>query len=299
MLAPIDKISNRGNDILQIEITRKCSLYKCSNCSRGLPFRRDAIEMSLDVFREAVLSLEGWSGVVSLFGGNPPNHSRFPEICGILAEHVPPHRRGLWANDLMEHGKIAAETFGRGRLNLNAHADARAAAEIDRWFPGKLIEKSRKEPAQHGAILVDRRDVGVSDGDWEVMRENCDINRHWSGILVERDGRPYGYFCEIASALDGIRRENHGVLAEPGWWRWKMDRFEHQVRNCCDRGCGVPLRMKGHLDREDTYDVSPSWAATIAAHGRRVPVKIAVHDSLSHEERSRELTDYLRLRTAR
>lgn len=294
MLAPIDKVSNRGNDIMQIEITRKCSLFSCSNCTRLLPFRRDTIEMSLDVFREAVLSLEGWPGIVALFGGNPCNHSRFPEICGILAELVPAARRGLWANDLMEHGTVAAETFSKGRLNLNAHADENAAAVIDRWFPGKLAPRSRKQPAWHGAIMVDRRDFGISDDDWEAIREGCDINREWSGIIVERDGRPYGYFCEVASAIDGVRRENHGVLAEPGWWRAGMDRFESQVRNCCDRGCGVPLRIKGHLDRDDVYDVSPSWIEAATAR-KQSAVDLALHETRP-SERSQSLVDYMRLR---
>lgn len=295
MLAPIDKIELGGNDIMQIEICRKCSIFSCSNCTRLLPFRRDAIEMSLDCFREAVLSLEGWPGVISCFGGNPCNHSQFPEICEILAELVPPERRGLWANDLMEHGEIASKTFGRGRLNLNAHADAAAAAEIDRWFAGRLIEKSRREPAWHGGLLLDRRDYGISDEEWKPLREGCDINRHWSGIIVEREGRPWGYFCEIASALDGVRQENHGVLAEPGWWRWKMDRFEHQVRQCCDRGCGVPLRAKGHLDRDDVYDVSPSWLPAVTAR-KQSAVDLAVHEALP-DDRSASLVDYMRLRS--
>lgn len=297
MLSPNDKLRSGGNDIMQIEITRKCSIFSCSNCTRALPFRRDTIEMRLDVFREAVISLSGWPGIVSCFGGNPPNHSRFPEVCAILAELVPPKRRGLWANDLMEHGAIARETFREGRLNLNAHADERAAAEIDRWFPGRLIEKSRKEPAWHGGLLVDRRDYGISDGDWETIRENCDINRHWSGIIVERDGRPWGYFCEVASALDGVRLENHGVHAEPGWWRSGMDRFQHQVRGCCDRGCGVPLRMKGHLDRDDVYDVSPSWVEAATAR-KQSAVDLAIHETLP-DERSASLVDYMRLRQKR
>ncbi len=297
MKAPIDKLLNGGNDIMQIEICRKCSLFTCSNCTRGLVFRRDTIEMSPEVFRAAVLSLEGWGGIVSLFGGNPTNHSRFPEICAILAELVPMERRGLWANDLAEHGALCREVFyPHARFNLNAHADTEAAAEIERWLPGKLIRASRNRPAWHGPVLMDRRDYGIDDGRWTALREDCDINRHWSGIIVERDGSPYGYFCEVASTLDGIRLENHGVPAEPGWWRHGMEHFEHQVRHCCDRGCGVPLRLKGHLDRDDTYDVSPSWRDELAKLGRKVPVAVVTHDELP-TERAGILTDYMRLRS--
>src|SRR5688572_748232 len=116
MLAPIDKINRGGNDILQIEITRKCDLYACSNCTRALPFRHDAWEMSLDVFTTAVDSVLEWRGIVALFGGNPMAHSRIDEVCAILAERIPPNRRGLWTNNLLGKGELAQRVFGKGRL---------------------------------------------------------------------------------------------------------------------------------------------------------------------------------------
>lgn len=255
MKAPTDK----PNDTIQIIVTRSCNLFFCSNCTQLLPFRTDAKHMSLSVFRQAVESLTDWPGIVGVFGGNPCTHPQFPELCAIISDLIPPHRRGLWTNDLLEHGEIAARTFNKGRLNLNAHADEAAAAEIDKWFPGRLIESSRKRPSWHSPILMDRRDIGMSDEQWVEAREQCDINQRWSAAIREYDGQAVGYFCEVAAALDGVRGENHGIPVVPGWWRWKMDRFEEQVNQCCDRGCGVPLKGLGHLDRDDTYDVTEAW----------------------------------------
>lgn len=155
-------------------------------------------------------------------------------------------------------------------------------------------------PAQHGPIMMDRQDYGISDADWIAMREACDINVHWSSAIVQRDGKPYAYFCEVAGALDGIRGENFGIPAVPGWWRWKMDRFESQVRNCCDRGCGVPLRLKGHLDTQDTYDLSPAWKQDTRVQLLRgaKQVQIVEHAELPTEQ-SHELTDYMKLRVKR
>lgn len=298
MLAPIDKLERGGNDICQVIVTRRCTL-NCSNCTQLLPFRRDEPNMAPDVFRAALRSLEGWPGVRGIFGGNPCSHPRFAELMEILVEEVPDQRqRGLWSNDLMAHGALVREVFyPHGRFNLNAHAVAPAADEIDRQVPGKLIAKSRNEPARHGAILVDRRDFGIDDAAWVEMRERCDINQHWSAAIAERDGTPYAYFCEVGAALDGVRGENHGILAEPGWWRSRMDRFEHQVRECCDRGCGVPLRLRGHLDREEVYDASPAWRETLTAR-RQSAVDIAIHDELPDGNRPSSLVDYMRLRTA-
>lgn len=290
MKAPTDKL----NDIIQVVITRRCTL-NCSNCTQLLPFRRDAPNMSPSVFRDAVRSLRDWPGIVGIFGGNPPCHPQFEELMATYCEEIPDQRhRGLWANDLLKHGELCRDVFyPHGRFNLNAHADPRAAAEIERWLPGKLIPSSRRQPSRHGAILVDRKDYGLSDEEWVFLRERCDINRHWSAAIVERNQQAVAYFCEVAGALDGVRRENHGVPVEPGWWRWKMGRFESQVRQCCDRGCGVPLRLQGHVDREEIYDVSPNWSVW-TGETKRVSTKM--HGSLPTEHAA-ELTDYMRLRS--
>lgn len=269
MKAPTDK----SNDTIQVIVTRACDLA-CSNCTQLLPFRQDAKHMSLAVFRQAVESLVDWPGIVGVFGGNPCVHPEFPGLCEIIAELIPPQRRGLWTNNLHKHGKIAADTFGRGRLNLNAHADTEAAAEIDRWFPGRLIESSRSRASWHSPILMDRRDLNIGDAEWIDKRELCDINLRWSAAIREHDGQAVGYFCEVAASLDGVRGENHGIPVVPGWWRWKMDRFDNQVKQCCDRGCGVPLKGLGHLDRDDTFDITQAWVPLTLNRPKRVDVKL-------------------------
>lgn len=289
MLAPIDKISHGGNDIMQIVVTTSCD-RDCSNCTQLLPFRRDYRFMSIACFEAAVRSMAGWPRVVALFGGNPCVHPQFPKLCEILSAHVPAKQRGLWTNNLFKHGQIAAGTFSQGRLNLNAHGNPLAYDEMNRWFPGRVIRESRDKASWHATILADYRDLGIADTDWVAAREHCDINQHWSGAIVERDGQPYGYFCEVAASLDGVRGENHGIPAVPGWWKERMPTFEGQVRNCCDRGCGVPLRLKGHLDRDETYDVTSSWATPFLTGGSGTQIQI--HESES--EHCAVATDYVR-----
>jgi hypothetical protein len=287
VLAPHEKYRQGKNDTIQIIVTHACNLA-CSNCTQLLPFRRDARFMSLDCFRTACESLRDWPGIVGVFGGNPCTHPHFPQLCEIISEIIHPAHRGLWTNNLMKHGEIAAKTFRHGRLNLNAHADEGAAREIDRWFPGRLIESSRSRPSWHSPILLDRRDFGVSDDEWTQQRENCDINQRWSAAIAERDSKPYGYFCEVAAALDGIRGENHGIPCEPGWWQRPMAEFDYQVGGCCDRGCGVPLKGLGHLDREDTFDISPAWTdATAKPRGK---VLVQLHEAMP--EQTEQPTDY-------
>lgn len=286
--------TGKANDIIQILVTRSCSLFNCSNCTQLLPFRKDVVHMSPEVFRLALKSLRGWPGVRALFGGNPTNHPKFPELCKIMVEEVPDQRqRGLWCNDLLGHGQVARDTFfPHGRFNMNAHADEAAAAEIERWLPGKLIEASRSTAAWHSSVLLHYADMGLSYEQWVALREKCDINRNWSSAIVERDGKPYAYFCEVGASLDGIRGENHGIEAVPGWWKFQMDKFEGQVRGCCDQGCGVPLKSRGHLDRDDTYDVSAAFVPlTIKAKTVKIEIKTSLTDV------AKEVTDYMRQRT--
>lgn len=296
MKAPTEKT----NDTIQIMVTRSCNEYSCSNCTQLLPFRTDALHMSVDVFRQALRSLKGWPGIRGVFGGNPCSHPKFADLMQVLVEEVPNQKqRGIWTNNLLKHGALVREVFyPLGRFNLNAHADEAAAAEIDRWLPGKLIQTSRNRPSWHSSMLIDWRDVGMSEQEWVAARETCDINQTWSAGIFERDGQPFAYFCEVGGALDGIRGENHGIPAVEGWWRRGMDGFGDQVAQCCDRGCGVPLRQLGQRDIDDTYDYSTSFIPLV--EGKLRPGKVSGHlvTDLAQQPTQRP-TDYQGLRSAK
>lgn len=297
MLAPIEKLRRGGNDTIQVVVTRNCDVFNCSNCTQLLPFRKDAREMSLECVEEALVSLQGWPGVAACFGGNPCTHSRFPDVCALWRKHVPDQRRrGLWTNNLMKYGADVRETFWPyARFNLNVHGSARAAEEMRRWLPGIRVygEAGRNH---HAAMLMNRRDYGVPDPEWDAARERCDIGVRWSaGVYQGQDGHPKAYFCEVAGSLSGTRGEDNGVPAVPGWWQQPMSHFEAQVASCCDRGCGVPLRSKGHQDADAVYDVSPSWVElTTDRLG-----KVAVESHHGRPEQVHENTDYIGLRLKR
>lgn len=295
MLTPADKLRSGANDIIQIVVTTACDLYTCSNCTQLLPFRRDYLHMTLSCFERAVRSLQEWPGIVGMFGGNPCSHPHFPELCAILSDYLPQRHRGLWSNNLLGHGALCRQTFyPQGRFNLNAHANHAAAKEIERWLPGHLITSSQDTPASHSPILLNRQDFGISEAAWVQARESCDINQHWSAAIVERDGDPYAYFCEVAAALDGIRKENSGLPVRAGWWQAPMAAYQAQVTSCCDRGCGVPLKVKGHFDHESVYDLSESFVPLASLTRRTNKVRLLAHQELPPP--IQETTDYMRTR---
>ena len=59
---------------------------------------------------------------------------------------------------------------------------------------------------------------------------------------------------EVAASFDLARGTDYGFEVKPGWWRKNISDFEEQVLRFCP-GCGVPARLKGHMDYEqiDTY----------------------------------------------
>lgn len=289
MLAPIDKIQRGGNDTIQIVVTTACSLFNCASCTQLLPFRRDYLHMSVDCFRKAVRSVKDWPGVVALFGGNPCSHPEFETLAAILEEEIPDQRRrGLWSNDTLRHGETVRRVFyPHGRFNMNAHRSVAAAARISAAVPGKLIPSSDKKPSMHSAVMAGYRDLGMSYGDFLAAREKCEINRNWSAAIVERDGRPYAYFCEVASAIEGVRGGNTGILATPGWWREPMKRFEAQLSAC--ENCAVPFKVNPREDLSNTYDVGESWMPF--TEGRRGEVAIEAVDGIA--KRAHEVTDYM------
>lgn len=297
MLAPIDKVTTRnGNKIMQIVITRNCDIFNCSECTQLLPFRKDPREMSLECIEKALISMQGWPGIIACFGGNPCTHSQFPAVCELWKKHVPNQRqRGLWTNNLMKYGAECKDTFWpHATFNLNVHGNNQAALQMQQYLPG--IKVYGHKPSQHGSQLLDYADLGVTLEEWIGLRENCDINQKWSGAIYQgTDGQPYGYFCERAGALDAVRGTNNGLLVYDGWWKLKMDQFQNQVDNCCDHVCGVPLRGKGYLDSEAAYGVSKSLVPlTLNPTGK---VKVEVVDSIP--EKTYELTDYQGLRKHR
>lgn len=296
MLAPIDKVRSGGNRIIQVVITRKCDLFNCSECTQLLPFRKDPMEMSLECIERTLRALRGWPGVIACFGGNPCTHSQFSEVCLLWQKHVDPKQRGLWTNNLMTHGKVVKETFWpHGMFNLNVHGNDKAAEQMRMWLP--RIKIWGTAPSHHSSQLMDYADYGISEADWIEMRERCDINQKWSGAVYMRDdGNPYIYFCERAGALDGVRGTNNGVLVEPGCWQWGMDKYRHQVSACCDHFCGVPLRTLGHVDRQDTYSVSPSLVSLTTE--RVGKAKVQVQETMP-EGRTHDGTDYQLLRAKR
>lgn len=237
-------------------------------------------------FEQALQSLEGYFGVVGVFGGNPATHPQFHTLCLLLQKYFPKEQRGLWCNDPMGKGKIMRETFDPRVCNLNVHMDPSAYYEFKRDWP-ESQPFGRDTDSRHSPCYVAMKDmdklpqfdagrmVGYmhnTEANRHKLISNCDINQHWSAMLGVFRGQLRAWFCEIAGAQAMLHQHepdypDTGIPLKPPfeffsghlpmnaptvvkWWELPMQAFAYQVRKHCHE-CGVPMRGYGELAIED------------------------------------------------
>lgn len=255
MKAPNDIRPTWRGGVLQIHITRSCDLA-CTACTQGSNLAGKPTIMSLENFELACASLKGYNGVVGIFGGNPTLHPRFPDVLRILSQYISFEQRGLWSNNLRQHGKICRETFNPSISNINVHGNALVYADMIRDWPELANYKGTNlkglEDSRHSPPYVAMKDMeDLSNDDMYRLIESCDVNQLWSSMICQFRGEVRGFFCELAGAQSMLHEHDKsypdtGVPCVDGWWRAPMESFAEQVQKHCFE-CGVPLRGSGDL----------------------------------------------------
>lgn len=258
--------------IVQIDVTRRCDLA-CSNCTRALE-QHTRPDMTPEQFEQAVVACAPWvireSGVLSLFGGNPCASPSFERYCEILARHVPIQHRGLWTNNLLNKGEIAANYYcpKRSTFNFNAHCSSSAVARFKRYFPGVPVFGADR-PSKHATIFAAPVDFGISEAGAMQAAENCHYDREWSAIVVQEApdwSRLGGYSCEIASTHARVAGKALGVEVVDGWLDL-LEEFTPQYKWACTR-CSGALNLKGQEDHLGRDEYSPMHAEAFQAGTR-------------------------------
>jgi hypothetical protein len=289
--------------ILQIMVGRGCD-RACFGCTQGSNLAGKAPWMSVDQFDEACVSLDGYFGVVGLFGGNCCLHPRFEDLCRIMQAHFPRAQRGIWTNNLNGHGAICRQTFDPAHSNLNTHMDQEAAEEIRRdWPEAARYIKGDHLDSLHGTPWVSMTDLGIPEEERWKLIAGCDISKHWSAILMVSRGELRAFFCEVAGAMASLHQDNPdwagtgqpfpdvGLALSPGWWKKPMAEFEQQVNTCCHH-CAVPLRRPGQLAIMGSHEEFSETHRSIARPKvRDRAVQFISSESLVRSERP--ATDYL------
>lgn len=252
--------------VLQIWVTRACD-KACFNCTQGSNLAGKPSMITVDQYAQALDSLQGYSGVVGMFGGNPAIHPHFSELCTTLrGSWVPWEQRGLWCNHPKNKGADMRVTFNPRFSNLNVHLDREAYDQFVSQWPDCRQEVKGLDPswaeakgrpnhivgdARHSPPFVGMLDVIESEEERHDLISRCDVNQNWSAITCVVRGELRGFFCEIAGAMAMLHQNDPtwpdlGVKIEPGWWKRSMEEFKDQVRHYCHR-CGIPMKGYGEL----------------------------------------------------
>ncbi len=251
MVAPRDRRPGIWRDgIMQVMVTRACD-KSCFGCTQASNLGGKPVFMSPAQFEEALQSLNGYFGVIGMFGGNPAMHPQFAELCRIMRKHVPYAQRGLWCNHPLGHGPLMRETFNPSVSNINVHLDQQARDEFERDWPENTRLLGTDTDSRHSPPFVAMRDVIADESDrWELI-SNCDVNQRWSALIGVFRGQLRGYFCELAYSQSALHQHESdypdtGLQITPGWWDQGMGAFASQARKHC-HDCGIPLRGHGEL----------------------------------------------------
>lgn len=247
--APADYRHVWRGGVLQIMVTRACDLA-CIGCTQGSNLAGRPMVMTPEQFETACISLDGYDGVVGMFGGNPCLHPRFPELCEIMRKYIPWDQRGLWSNNLNGHGKICRQTFNPEFSNLNVHTSQGAWMEMSRDWPE--AKPKGANDSRHSPPFVALKDIEdlTEEQRWDLI-QTCDVNLFWSALIGVFRGELRGWFCELAGAQSMLHEAepdypDTGHPIVPGWWRFPISAFEDQIRKHCFE-CGIPLRGRGDL----------------------------------------------------
>lgn len=312
MKSPRDKRPVWRGGVLQIWVTRACD-KACFGCTQGSNLGGKPGLMKPEQFDLACQSLQGYFGVVGMFGGNPCMHPQFEELCRIMRGRIPLVQRGLWSNNLRGHGATCRSTFNPHHSNLNVHLDREAYREMwDSWPEARHILKgadpswpeARGIPAErlgdsrHSPVYVALQDVIEDEEErWRLIGE-CDINQFWSAIICVFRGELRGFFCEIAGAQAMLHQHEPdypdlGVKIEPGWWNRGMEAFDAQVRHHC-HACGIPLRGYGSLAVGGQIEqVSQTHAGIYHPKQRDRPVQLVTLRTQLNEQALERATEYI------
>lgn len=310
MVAPGDKRPSvwRGG-VIQIHVTRACDLA-CFGCTQGSNLGGKPVMISVEDFEVACESLQGYWGVVGMFGGNPALHPKFEQLCEILRSHFPKEQCGLWCNNPRGKAATMRDTFNPRYSNLNVHCNQAAYDEFKLHWPE--CKPFGLEDSSHSPPYVAMKDVIADEGKrWELI-STCDINQNWSAMVCHVPGKGLrGFFCEIAGAQamlhcndpswpDTGLHVNGGYLPTGEdstymgpvvqWWQLGMEDYRDQVRQHC-HACGIPLRRKGQLAVQGTTEEVSATHASI--YKTKVVGRSVELVQIDQGPKVRQVTDYV------
>ncbi len=247
--------SPKDMKILQIDITNAC-VNRCSNCTRFCGHHRKPYFMDFETFKKAVDSYDGWDGMVGIIGGEPTLHPEFEKFCDYLREKrecCPPALAREPIDDMqdfiMQNDMTNPDTKIGLWCSLN-NGYYRYFETINDTFYRQYLNDHNNE-CLHQAILMTRKELGISDEEFIKRRDNCFAQNTWSATITPKGA----FFCEIAAHLDMLFNGPGGWPIEKGWYNRSPEEFGEQLQWC--EMCGLCLDVPKRVSCDERDDVTP------------------------------------------
>ena len=175
--------SSKNMKTIQIDITNACP-NKCGNCTRFCGWHEKTFFMDFDTFKKAVDSLDGYDGMVGIMGGQPTLHPQFDKFVDYLISKKqetkniyelisPEDDFNYYINS--SHSDILSK---RGLWSCCGDKYYENFEKINKTFRYQCLN-DHYNPSQHQALLVARKDLGITDSLFEKLRDKCWINNLW------------------------------------------------------------------------------------------------------------------------
>lgn len=240
--------------IIEIDITNAC-VHACSNCTRFCGHHKKNFFMSFDTFKKAIDSLKDWDGIIGIIGGEPTLHPEFERFADYLREYrvkesVREARGPIYDMQLHILANPNAKKSNVVLLSSLSNSYYKHFETINDTFSYQLLN-DHANACEHQSLLMNRKELNISDEEWIAKRDACWIQNTWSATVTPKGA----FFCEVAGALDMLFDGPGGWQVEEGWHKRTPEEFGEQLKWCemCSGCLDVPKR----LSNEEIDDVTP------------------------------------------
>lgn len=228
--------------IIQIDITNQC-FNTCTNCTRFCGHHKKPFHMTALAFKHALKSLDEYTGVVGVMGGEPTLHPDIKLLMRLMRQYRPESKETLTANKsaISNLGPLGTvhhkQRCGLFTANLNFYVNN--YAEIQRTFGYQLVS-DHTLGGTHVPLLIPRKELGIPDDTWEQLRDNCWVQNYWSASITPKGA----FFCEIAAAMDMLFDGPGGWPITLDWWHRYPSDYKDQLHWCelCSACLAVPVQ---------------------------------------------------------
>lgn len=235
--------------------------------------------MDFETFKNAVDSLKEFPNNVGIIGGEPTLHPKFEKFVEYLRESrlggkiIPVIREPIPSMLDFIHKNLYNIKDKVGLWSSLSKSYYKNFEVINDTFSTQLLN-DHDNAVLHQALLMPRKELGISDEEWIKKRDACWVQNTWSATITPKGA----FFCEVAGSLDMLFDGPGGWKVEPGWWKRTPEEFGDQLHWCemCSGCLDVPQR----ISNDERDDITPQVYEILKSMGspKIAKSKYVVHD---------------------